>query len=385
MAIYLDHNATTPIREEVCNLLDKCNRGTYGNPSSPYQIARKSREKLEFSRERIANLIGCSTQEIIFTSGGTESNNLAIQGVLGSGKGHAISTQIEHLSVLGVFRKVEREKEFRVTYLPVDSNGFVSLDDFKDSIREDTVFVSIMLANNEIGSVQRIKEMVKVAKKENKGIIFHTDAVQGLGKLEIDAKDMGVDLMSLSSHKIYGPKGVGALYIKKGTRIAPLFSGGHQEKKIRPGTENLPSIIGFGLAGELVKENMDGNIKKLRRIRDLLKDNLVKNLEGIVEIKINSPSARCLPNTLNVSFRGIDSELLISYLSKDEIFVSSGSACTTGSLEPSHVLMAMGLRPGLAKSAIRFSIGLDNSREEMEIVAAKVREIILTKLENNAS
>jgi len=390
MVIYLDHNATTPLDNSIGRIINTYSRFLYGNPSSPYQIGKISRAEVEKSREKVAKIINCRKNEVYFTSGGTASNNLAIQGLLSyfqkfgktNTKKRIITTEIEHLSVLNIFKELSKgkNKDYDVVFLPVDKSGFVKLKEFKYSIDSNTVLISVMLANNEVGSIQPIKEMVKIAKSKNKNIVFHCDAVQGLGKVRIDVKDLGIDMLSISSHKIYGPKGVGALYIKKGTGIYPLFFGGHQEKGIRPGTENLVSIIAFGYACKLARENLERNIAVMTALKEFLKERLIRELSDIINIRINSPEKNCLPNTLNVCFKGIDSEILISLLSKQSVYVSSGSACTSDSLEPSHVLLAMGIPESLAHNAIRFSLGMENKKRDLIRTVKKIKKIIL---ENN--
>ncbi|MBC7333670.1 MAG: cysteine desulfurase [Actinobacteria bacterium] len=395
--IYLDYNATTPLCSEVANVLDRCNRLIFANPSSPYEIAKKTRLEIEKARDQVAKLINCDKNEIYFTSGGTESNNLAIKGYLDYLRNllykqsimarnkranlHLITSQIEHLSILNVFRYIEKNYkdnyQCMVSYLPVDGSGFVDKGEFRSAIGKDTVLISIMLANNEIGSIQPIEELVKIAKSLNENIIFHCDAVQGLGKMEIDVKKLGVDLLSLSSHKIHGPKGVGALYVRNGVKLFPILHGGHQEKGLRPGTENVCSIIAFGYACEIVRKNLKRNIDIMAKLKEFLKEKLIEELSGMVDLRINSPDKKCLPNTLNVCFNGVDSELLISYLSREGIYVSSGSACTSGLIEPSHVLLAMGIEPELAKNAIRFSLGVENTERDLEEVVKKIKEIIV--------
>ena len=383
--IYLDNNATTPINKLVAKALEKSNRYYYGNPSSPYNPGKASRLELEKAREEIAKFINCDRDEVIFTGGGTESNNLAIIGSLNAllkktkiEEKHIITSQIEHLSVLSVLRELEkRNNSFTVTYLPVDKYGFVEVNSLKSCINKHSELISIMFANNEIGTIQPIKEMVKTAKSMKENILFHCDAVQALGKVKIDVKDLDVDLLSISSHKIYGPKGVGALYIKKGIDIYPIFYGGHQEKSIRPGTENVYSIIGFGYACNLSRMNFDKNIELLAELKKYTTNRLLQEIKEITNIRINNPENNCLPNTLSVCFEGIDNELLISLLNKEGIYVSSGSACTSESLEPSYVLLAIGLSPNLARNTIRISLGIGNTKKELKIAVEKIRKIIL--------
>jgi len=383
--IYLDYNATTPINKLVTKSLERSNRYYYGNPSSSYNPGKVSRLELEKAREEIAKFINCDRDEVIFTSGGTESNNLAIIGSLNAllkktkiEEKHIITSQIEHLSVLSVLRELEkRNNSFTVTYLPVDKYGFVEVNSLKSCINKHSALISIMFANNEIGTIQPIKEMVKIAKSMEKNILFHCDAVQALGKVKIDVKDLDVDLLSISSHKIYGPKGVGVLYIKKGIDIYPIFYGGHQEKSIRPGTENVCSIIGFGYACNLSRMNFDKNIELLTELKKYATNRLLQEIKEITNVRINNPENNCLPNTLSVCFEGIDNELLISLLSKEGIYVSSGSACTSESLEPSYVLLAIGLSPNLARNTIRISLGIGNTKRELQIAVEKIRKIIL--------
>jgi len=387
MIIYLDYNATTPLDNSIGRIINKYGKLLYGNPSSPYKIGKISRMEVEKSREKVARIINCRKDEVYFTSSGTESNNLAIQGLLNylqkfgktNTRKRIITTKIEHLSVLNLFKEISREenRNYDVVFLPVDEFGFVDMGKFKSSIDSNTVLISIMLANNEVGSIQSIKEMVKIAKSKNKNIMFHCDAVQGLGKIRVDVKDLEVDMLSISSHKIYGPKGVGALYIRKGVNIYPLFFGGYQEKGIRPGTENVVSIIAFGYACEMARENLEKNYKILTNLKKFFKDMLFEKLNKIVNVRVNSPEENCLPNTLNVCFKGIDSELLISLLSQQGIYVSSSSACTSDSLEPSHVLLAMGIPENLAHNAIRFSFGIENKKKDLILTVKKIKKIIL--------
>lgn len=385
--IYLDHNATTPLNNSIGRIINKYGKLLYGNPSSPYKIGKISRMEVEKSREKVARIINCSKDEVYFTSGGTESNNLAIQGSLNylrrfgkiNAKKRIITTEIEHLSVLNVFKELSKEgvKNYDVVFLPVDNFGFVDMEKFKSSIDSNTILISIMLANNEVGSIQSIKEMVKIAKSKNKNIIFHCDAVQGLAKIRVDVKDLEIDMLSISSHKIYGPKGVGALYIRKGVNIYPLFFGGHQEKSIRPGTENVCSIIGFGYACNLSRVNFDKNIELLTELKKYATNRILQEIKKITNVRINNPENNCLPNTLSICFDGIDNELLISLLNKEGIYVSSGSACTSESLESSHVLLAIGLSPNLARNTIRISLGIGNTKKELKIAVGKIRKIIL--------
>lgn len=387
MAIYLDHNATTPLNSYIGKIINKYGKLLFGNPSSPYQIGKISRMEVEKSREKVAIIINCGKDEVYFTSGGTESNNLAIQGLINylqkfgkiNAKKRIITTKIEHLSVLNVFKELSRKggKNYEVIFLPVDNFGFVEIEKFKNSIDQNTILISIMFANNEVGSIQPIKEMVKIAKSINKNIIFHCDAVQGLGKVRVDVKDLGVDMLSVSSHKVYGPKGIGALYVRKGVNIYPIFFGGHQEKSKRPGTENVVSIIAFGYACDMAEKNLEKNYKILTNLKNFFRDMLFEKLNKITDVRINSPKENCLPNTLNVCFKDIDNELLISLLSQQGIYVSSGSACTSDSLEPSHVLLAMGIPENLTHNAIRFSFGIENKKKDLILTVKKIKKVIL--------
>ncbi len=385
--IYLDHAATTPVRKEVLDEMIPYFSRLFGNPSGIYSLSQTSRAVLDDSRETIANVLGCSPQEVIFTSGGTESDNMAIKGValglkdLGN---HIITTNVEHHAVLHTCKQLET-MGFEITYLPVDKYGLVHLDQVEEAITERTILVSVMLANNEIGSIMPIKEISNVVKNKSSElgtrVFFHTDAVQGAGYLDINVDDLGVDLMSLSGHKIYGPKGVGVLFMRKNTPYENLINGGGQERDRRSGTENVPGIIGMSKALELVqkeRELLSLNAAKLR-------DRVISGIfDSLGDVYLNGHPTLRLPNNANFSFKNIEGEPILLGLDFENICVSSGSACSTSSLEPSHVLTAIGRSHDLARSSLRISFGKDNSIEDADKLLSSLIKLI-NKLRSNSN
>ncbi|AET66643.1 cysteine desulfurase NifS [Desulfosporosinus orientis DSM 765] len=372
--VYLDHSATTPVDPEVAALMMTYYTEKYGNPSSVHGFGREVKQALEQARTQVADLIGASPNEITFTSGGTEADNLAILGTaeaLRSKGKHIITSCIEHHAVLETCEHLEKSG-FDLTVIPADEEGIVSVDELRKAIRQDTILISIMHANNEVGSIQPIAEIGKIAREH--GIVFHVDAVQSLGKIPINVEEMNVDLLTVSSHKIYGPKGVGALYIRKGVRIVPLVHGGGQERKRRSGTENTPGIIGFGKACELAGQRMEEDARHQRKLRDKLMNGITK---GIEFVKVNGPVGESrLPNNLNVSIRYVEGESLLLSLDMLGIAASSGSACTSGSLDPSHVLLSMGLTHEIAHGSLRFTLGRQNTEEDIDYVLEQLPKIV---------
>lgn len=371
--IYLDNAATTPVDKKVLEAMLLYYSDVFGNPSSLYSYGQEAKKAIEEAREKVAKALGADSDEIYFTSGGSESDNWALKGVAYALKdkgNHIITTEIEHHAVLNTCRYLEKEG-FKVTYLPVDEYGLVKPEDLKKAITDKTILVSIMFANNEIGTIEPIEELVKIAHEKN--VYFHTDAVQAVGNIPIDVKKLDVDLLSLSAHKIYGPKGVGALYIKKGVKIHSLIQGGTQERNRRAGTENVPGIVGLGEAMELITKNLDSHINKLTFLRDKLINGI---LEKIPYARLNGHPTKRLPGNVNVSFEFIDGESLILNLDMAGICASSGSACTSGSLEPSHVLLAIGLSKELARGSLRLTIGKDNTEEDIDKVLEVLPRII---------
>lgn len=371
--IYLDNAATTPVDKKVLEAMLPYYSDIFGNPSSLHSHGQEAKKAIEEAREKVAKALGADFDEIYFTSGGSESDNWALKGVAYALKekgNHIITTEIEHHAVLHTCRYLEKEG-FKVTYLPVDEYGLVKPEDLKKAITDKTILVSIMFANNEIGTIEPIEELVKIAHEKN--IYFHTDAVQAVGNVPIDVKKLDVDLLSLSAHKIYGPKGVGALYIKKGVKIHSLIQGGTQEKNRRAGTENVPGIVGLGEAIELITKNLDSHINKLTFLRDKLINGI---LEKIPYTRLNGHPTKRLPGNVNVSFEFIDGESLILNLDMAGICASSGSACTSGSLEPSHVLLAIGLSKELARGSLRLTIGKDNTEEDIDKVLEVLPQIV---------
>lgn len=359
--IYFDHSATTPVDKRVLEAMLPYLQENFGNPSSVYRAGQEARKAVEEAREKVANLIGAKPKEIIFTSGGTESNNTAIKGVAFSrGKGHIITSAIEHPAVLKVVNWLEKHG-FEATYVGVGSDCIVDPDDVRKAIRKDTILISIMHANNEVGTIQPIEEIARIA-HEN-GIIFHTDAVQTAGKIEIDVERMGIDLLSLSAHKIYAPKGVGALYIRKATKVDTLLHGGHQEWNRRGGTENVAGIVGLGKAAEIAKQEMAGEAQRLRTLRDKLENGV---RERISEVVFNGHRLNRLPSLSNFCVKYVEGEAMLLTLDFHGIAASSGSACTSGSLEPSHVLLAMGIPPEIAHGSLRVSLGRGNTQEDVD-------------------
>lgn len=371
--VYLDHNATTPVRPEVLNAMLPFFRERFGNASSIHTFGQEARASVEEARAQVAALLGARPGEVFFTGGGTESDNLAIKGVAYANRNHGyhiVTSQIEHHAVLNSCKFLEREG-FDVTYLPVDPDGLVDPDDVARAITGRTILISIMHANNEIGTVQSIAEIGRIARERE--VSFHTDAVQSAGKLPIDVETMRIDLLSISGHKLYGPKGVGAIYIRKGTRLIQTAHGGHHEGDVRAGTENTPGIVGLGKAAELARIERETEAQHLAGLRDFLQRRLLNEID---DIRINGHLIHRLPGTLNVSFAAAEGESLILSLDLKGIAVSSGSACTSGSLEPSHVLLALGLDPQLAQSSVRFSFGRDNTVDDVEYVMAQLPGIV---------
>ena len=360
---YFDNAATTYVKKEVLQEMLPYFSELYGNPSSIYSIGRQSKRAIELARERVASLIGANPHEIYFTAGGSESDNIAVKGIayeLREKGNHIITSKIEHPAVLNSCKALEKEG-FKVTYLNVNEDGEVSLEELRNLITEQTILVTIMFANNEIGTIQPINEIAKITKEYN--IVFHTDAVQAVGNVPINVSNTGIDLLSLSGHKIYGPKGIGALYVKNNIKFKKLIDGGHQEKNKRAGTENVAGIVGLGKACELAECNMENHIKKLQELRDYY----IKEVEEkIPDVKLNGSRYNRLPGNSNISFKNVDGGTLLLKLDALGICASSGSACTSGTTEVSHVLTSIGLPIELARGALRVTFGDDNTREDVD-------------------
>jgi cysteine desulfurase len=380
--VYLDNNATTALASEVLEAMLPYFGTYYGNPSRPHSLGREARKAVEDAREAVANALGAAPSEIIFTASGTEADNLAVAGAARgmAGKGmHLITSKIEHSAVLKTCHHLEREG-FSVTYLPVSREGVVSPDDLRSALQKAetggkrTTLVSIMHANNDTGAIQPIAELARIAHEH--GALLHTDAAQSPGRIPCDVRALGCDLLSLSAHKFHGPKGVGALYVRKGTRLEPILFGGEQEGGLRPGTENVPGIVGLGRAIALAHSRMGIAVQQVRSLRDRLHRGLCQAVE---DVTLNGPEAERLPNTVNLSFAGVEGESLLVNLDLVGVAVGAGSACTSGALEPSHVLLAMGLSRAAAQACIRFSLSAYTRPEEIDYVI-QVLPAIVAKL-----
>jgi cysteine desulfurase len=373
--IYLDHAATTPMHPQVLEAMLPYFNSVYGNPSSLHQFGRKARQAITAARDQIADALHCSPGQIVFTSGGTESDNLAIMGVAKalqlSGKTHIITTQIEHHAVLHTCKQLE-DNGFEVTYLPVDGLGSVQLDDLHHAIRPETALVSIMYGNNEVGTIQPIDEIGRICRERS--VLLHVDAVQALGSIPLHLNEMPVDLVSFSGHKINGPKGIGLLYMGRKVPLFPLMFGGSQERKVRPGTENVAAIVGFAKAVELAFQHGEDKQSTMRKLRELFLDTLTQEI-GVDGFRWNGHPEQRLEHIVNVSFPGIDKETMLMNLDLMGVAVSGGSACTSGSLEHSHVLQAMGLSQALIHSAIRFSFGYGTTEQTIIEAVTKIGTI----------
>ncbi|MCF6465669.1 cysteine desulfurase NifS [Clostridium sp. Cult2] len=371
--IYMDNSATTPVKEEVLHEMLPYFTTKYGNPSSIYSLGSQSKNAIEISREKIAKALNAKNNEIFFTAGGSEADNWALKGIAFANRkkgNHIITSKIEHHGILHTCEYLEKQG-FRVTYLDVDEYGIVDLKQLEESITDNTILISIMFANNEIGTIQPIKEIGRIAKE--KDIYFHTDAVQAVGHINIDVDEFNIDLLSLAAHKFYGPKGVGALYIRQGVKIDSLIAGGGQERNRRAGTENVPGIVGMGKAIELAYESLDENNAKLINLRERL---INKIFEKIDYVRLNGHPTNRLPGNVNICFEFIEGESLLLSLDMVGIAGSSGSACTSGTLEPSHVLLAIGLPHEIAHGSLRLSLGDYNTEEEVDFVVEKLVEIV---------
>ena len=366
--IYMDNSATTRISDDILEELIFNLKEEYGNPSSIYSISQSSKEKVENARRKIAKVLNVKPKEIFFTSGGSESDNWALKGIAHSYKEkgrHIITTKIEHHAILHTAEFLE-ELGYEITYLNVDENGFINLKELEDSIREDTILISVMFANNEVGTIEPIKEIGEIAKKHN--VLFHTDAVQAFGNVKIDLSELNVDLMSFSGHKIHAPKGIGVLYIKDGVKITPLIHGGAQERQKRAGTENTAYIVAIGQAFENAVKDFDEKEKNVIQMRN----RLIDNLTSVKGIYLNGPVDKRLPGNVNISIDGVKSSELLMMLDMNGICASSGSACTAGSLEPSHVLIAMGKSENHARNCLRLTLNSLNTMDEIERVSEEV-------------
>ena len=368
-SVYLDHSATTPIDARVLDAMLPYLRGQFGNASSVHQFGQAARAAVDKARRQVASLINARPNEIIFTSGGTESNNLAIRGICEIAEPHGrhvITSAIEHPSVRGILDHLEKQG-WSITRLPVYENGIVRLDDVRAVLREDTVLISVMMANNEIGTIQPVGEIGALVRTERdrgrKHLWFHTDAVQAAGRISIDVEALGCDLLSLSAHKIYAPKGAGALFVRRAVRLLPQQIGGHQERERRAGTESVANIVAFGIAAELARTEMTERSEHTRSLRDRFED---KVQEQIADIVFNGDRERRLPHVSNISFRFVEGEGLLIHLDMQGVAVSTGSACSSGTLEPSPVIKALGRSEELARGAIRFSFGKDNTEDEVD-------------------
>ena len=383
--IYLDHNATTPVAPEVLDAMLPYFSGDFGNAASIHTPGQRARAAVETAREQVAALLGARPQEIIFTSGGTESDNHAVFGIVRNASGackHVITTQIEHEAVLNACQALEKEggnaagnrPAIEVTYLPVDSDGLINPEALRDAIRPQTALITVMHANNELGTVQPLEQIGKIAAQND--VYFHTDAVQSAGKIPLDVNSLGVDLLSISGHKFYAPKGIGALYIRGGTRLRQLLYGGHHQRGFRPGTENVPGIVGLGKAAELARQSLTEDAVRVSALRDELERGL---LARVAQSRANAPAALRTPNTSNITFPGIEGEALIIALDLKGLACSTGAACSSGAVEPSHVLTAIGLPPEEARASIRFSLGRHTTPADiafaLEVVPAAVAQL----------
>ncbi|MBU3811833.1 MAG: cysteine desulfurase NifS [Candidatus Niameybacter stercoravium] len=371
--IYLDHAATTPVKPEVLDAMMPYFTQSFGNPSSIYQVAQINKKAIDDARETIAKHLGANTNEIFFTSGGTEADNWAIKGIVEANKNkgnHIITTKIEHHAVLHTCEYLEKQG-FEVTYLDVNEEGVIDLEALKAAIKDTTILISIMYANNEVGTIMPIKEIGAIAKEH--GIAFHTDAVQAIGQVRIDVKEQNIDALSLSGHKIYGPKGIGVLYIRRGLRITNLIHGGAQERGRRAGTENVPAIVGIAKAMELAYTDFEAKNERIKGLRDKLMNGI---LESIPYSKLNGSRTNRLTNNVNIGFEFVEGESLLLLLDMNGVAASSGSACTSGSLDPSHVLLALGLPHEKAHGSLRLTLGENSTEEEVDYVLEKLPAIV---------
>jgi cysteine desulfurase len=362
MSIYLDHNSTTPVDPRVLAAMLPYLAENFGNANSIHSSGQRARAAVDAARQSVAELLGAKASEIVFTCGGTEADNLAIFGIVNpcdQPRKHVVTTAIEHHAVLNTAQALEKQG-VDVTYVPVNREGLVDPDDIREAIRPETVLISVMLANNEIGTIQPIAEIGRIAAEED--IYFHCDAVQAAGKMRVDVKELGVDLLSISGHKLYAPKGVGALFVRTGTELGPMFFGGHHERDRRPGTENVPGIVGLGKAVELAMQNLDADVVRLAALRDRF-ENALLALPGV---RVNGNVRERAPNTSNLSFEAAGGEALVIALDLQGVMCSSGAACSSGAVEPSHVLTAMGLTPEQARSSLRFSLGRPTTEHEID-------------------
>ncbi len=369
---YFDHAATTAVDEEVLKEMIPFFSIEYGNPSSLYTIGRNAKKAIEEARRRVSFAINCDPKEIYFTGCGSESDNLALKGVAHANKNkgnHIITTKIEHPAILNTCKTLE-EEGFNVTYLDVDEDGLIDIQDLKDKITDETILISIMFANNEIGTIQPIEEIGKIAREKN--ILFHTDSVQAVGNVKIDVKKMNIDLLSMSAHKFYGPKGVGAIYIRSGVKCNKLQDGGHQEKDKRAGTENVAGIVGLGKAIQIAYENLETYNTSISNLRDYYEMQVEKN---IPYVKVNGHRIKRLPGNSNISFKFVDGEALLLNLDMNGICASTGSACSSGSTNPSHVLLAIGLPENIAKGSLRITFGKENTKEDVDYLINNLVEI----------
>jgi cysteine desulfurase len=374
MRVYLDHNATTPLDPMVADRVAQAMRDVWGNASSVHHFGQQAKGALDLARGAVAGLIGADASEIVFTAGGTESDNLAIRGAAEalepSGRKHLVTSAIEHEAVLNTMKALAR-RGWRVTIVPVDASGIVSIDRMREAITDDTALVSVMHANNEIGTIQPIAEIAAAA--HERGALFHTDAVQSAGKIPIDVRALGVDMLTIAGHKLYGPKGTGALWMKRGVRLVSPITGGKQERSRRAGTENVPALVGLGVAAELAQQKMAAEAPRLSALRDRLEAGV---LSKVSNTERNGAAAPRVPNTTNISIDRVEAESLLIGLDLAGIAVSSGSACSSGSLEPSHVLKAMGLPHPRTLGSIRFSLGTANTQADVDRVIEALPPIV---------
>ena len=371
--VYFDNAATTRLDEDVLKEMTPYLTNKYGNASSIYKLGRESRKAVEDAREKIAEAINAEPEEIYFTAGGSESDNTILRGIAYSYKekgNHIITSKIEHPAILETCKQLEKEG-FEISYVGVDKNGIINLEELENLIKENTILISIMFANNEIGTIQPVEEIGKIAKRHN--IIFHTDAVQAVGSVKIDVKQMDIASLSMSAHKFYGPKGIGALYVKKGIRFQKFINGGHQEKNKRAGTENVPAIVGMGKAIELAYEHLDEHTDRIKELRDYYIDEIQKKIPDVI---VNGDINKRLPGNANISFENVDGEAMLLNLDLKGICASAGSACSSGSLEASHVLLAIGVPADVAHSSLRVSIGKYNTKEEIDYLIDNLVEIV---------